>query len=229
MDLDEYTLSEAQRTLKRLGITHLWRDHAPEALSHSDSAPDSESTAPAVESNSRPATQPARTAPARSKGKRTPPGELTAPRPEKSGVQERLSPLLRSLFHGKQSPCRTLWTYDGLHEDLQQTVIAARLEMFRKIQTSVISHLGWPANDVVSWPLDIPGHLFLQGIIHFRPSIIVAFDPSPNLPSAPPESEGGIVLKACRVQILPSLADMAAGDKDLKNIAWTALKQLSPQ
>ena len=101
--------------------------------------------------------------------------------------------------------------------------------MFRKIQTSVISHLGWPANDVVSWPLDIPGHLFLQGIIHFRPSIIVAFDPAPNLPSAPPESEGGIILKACRVQILPSLTDMAAGDKDLKNIAWTALKQLSPQ
>ena len=229
MDLDEYALSEAQRTLKRLGITHLWRDHVPEAEFHSDPGPNSAAAAPPATANARPAPQATRPATARSSGKRTPPRETTGPRPETNGVQERLSPLLRSLFHGKQSPCRTLWTYDGLHEDLQQPVVAARLDMFRKIQTSVISHLGWPANDVATWPLDIPGHLFLQGIVHFRPSIIVAFGPVPEFPSASPESEGGIILKACRVEALPPLADMAAGDKNLKNLAWTALKQLSPQ
>ena len=108
-------------------------------------------------------------------------------------------------------------------------MVAPRLDMFRKIQTSVISHLGWPANDVASWPLDIPDHLFLQGIVHFKPAIIVVFGQVPDFPSTSPESEGGIILKACRVQALPPLADMAAGDQNLKNHAWTVLKQLSPQ
>jgi hypothetical protein len=140
-----------------------------------------------------------------------------------------MPPLLRSLFHGKHSPCRTLWTYAGLYTDLQQHAVSARLELFRKIQASVVSHLGWRANDVAAWPLDLPERQFIKGLVFFRPIHIIGFGKCFELPSPAEDSEAVLILKKCRIHVLPPLDAMAAGNKDMKNTAWSVLKEISLQ
>lgn len=154
MDLDEHALSEGQRTLKRLGITHIWR--SSDTAIPTSSVP-SEPTSPAVQPDDIP-------------------GCTAAPTP--------LPPVLRNLFHGKHSPVRTLWTYLGMHGDLLQADIPERLVFFRKIQQSVCSHLAWQHKDISSWPLDLDAHLWAQGLAQLRPHIIVCFGDASRLTGA---------------------------------------------
>jgi hypothetical protein len=161
LDLDEYALSEAQRTLKRLGITHLWREAAATEPACVPAAADA------------PAAAGPRTAKARPTA--TPSGSREEPLP----------PLLRILFHGKQPPVGTLWTYAGLFSDLQRAVVPARLDMFRKIQASARTHLGWAENDICSWPLDVAPAVFHQGLRLFGPRTIIIFGPTSCIPAAP--------------------------------------------
>lgn len=205
MDLDEYALTEAQRTLKRLGITHLWRLH--------ESAPQEPVPAVAVST----------TAAGAAETVRQPVAPRRAPQ-EPSRAEEPVPPLLRSLFHGKQSPVRTLWTYVGLFADMQQPTPPPRLDMFRKIQSSVHSHLGWPETDICAWPLDVSPALFAQGMRFFAPHIIICFGPAPPEFGAPNTGDTATLLGSSELRLLPNLEAMAAGDKQLKNDAWQILQ-----
>jgi len=229
LDLDEYALSEAQRTLKRLGLTHVWRESFSE--DSPGSVTENHSEAVAVQ---RHVSGPERSASGGTARDNPPRGRTARPanasrRPETAAAEEPMPPLLRSLFHGKHSPCRTLWTYAGLYADLQQHAVSARLDLFRKIQASVVSHLGWPANDVAAWPLDLPERQFIKGIVFFRPIHIIAFGTDFELPSPAEDSEAFLILKKCRIHVLPPLDAMATGNKDMKNAAWSALKEISLQ
>lgn len=191
MDLNEYALNEAQRTLKRLGITHLWRG-----------APTAEPVAPAAA---------ARPAP-----------------PSPSHREAPLPPLLKTLFHGKHPPVNTLWTYDGLYSDLQMATVPARLDMFRKIQASAIAHLAWAESDICSWPLDVSPAMFQQGMRFFAPRLVVAFGPAARFPDMAAAGGEGPVQPVPKVITLPSLEEMAAGNKQLKNEAWQTLQGVRP-
>lgn len=198
MDLNEHALTEAQRTLKRLGITHLWRTpvqerqplEAPAANNATSSNFSKNTTAPTAADTPIPA-------------------------------------LLRSLFHGKQSPVRTLWTYVGLKEDLEQHTMPERMVVFRKIQESVCLHLKWKENDICSWPLDVERQLFCKGVEHFKPQIIIIFEPCEE-GVRPKEEADEITIRqtGCAVHILPNLDEMATGNKSLKNEAWKILQTL---
>lgn len=197
MDLNEHALTEAQRTLKRLGITHLWR---PPVQERQPLEPSAESTVTASNSDQNVDT---------------------------SAVADTPVPaLLRSLFHGKQSPVRTLWTYAGLKEDLGQHATPERLAVFKKIQESVCLHLNWKEEDICSWPLDVDRQLFCKGISYFKPQLIIFFEPRTE--SARPDEADAMTIRqtGCVVHILPSLDEMAAGNKSLKNEAWKILQTL---
>jgi hypothetical protein len=155
LDLDEHALSEGQRNLKRLGITHVW---------HTDTATSSTVLAP-----SRPVHLEVH------------PDEQQVDITELSPATSPLPPVLRHLFHGKHCPVRTLWTYAGMHEDLLQADIPERLAFFRKIQDSVCTHLAWREEDISSWPLDQDPHLWAQGLAQLRPRIIVCFGDASRL------------------------------------------------
>lgn len=204
MDLNEHTLTEAQRTLKRLGITHLLcpkgKDQAESStLStplHADPKPEISSQSQSDQKPSTPASQP-------------------------------LPLLLKSLFHGKQSPVRTMWTYAGLHEDMQCPTNPPRLVVFKKIQESVCQHLKWQAKDICSWPLDMDAGTFRKGLEHFKPQLILLFQ---NLETAGDTSNvraNRLQEQAnCRVVMLPSLEEMARGNQQVKNEAWKILQTL---
>lgn len=191
MDLDEHGLSEGQRTLKRLGVTHLW---------------------------------PAET-PARSGSMRTEPSCISAPPAthRSSSDHPALPESLRALFHGKQCPVRTLWAYDGLYADLRADRLSARLDVFRKIQESVRTHLGWSEQDISSWPLDLEPHLIRLGMDRLQPQVIICFGEAGCL-----RSIAGSEPTSPRITLLPDLQTMARGDRDLKNEAWRVLRSLSP-
>jgi len=227
LDLDEYSLSEAQRSLKRLGITHIWNDFPAEGPAGSITEVEQIAASPAPPE---PAPRPSRQKPVdapRARLHQSAAEPLSSPGPAAGKrMAAPLSPLLRSLFHGKQSPVRTLWTYAGMHADMQEARLSPRLDMFRKIQASVVAHLGWSEADIGSWPLDVPPELFLAGLRFFRPAVIIGFGPSLQLPQYDAGSEGDALLNMCGMHTLPSLEDMAAGDKELKNLAWKALQQI---
>ncbi|HCU69384.1 MAG TPA: hypothetical protein DGF30_09215 [Desulfomicrobium sp.] len=208
MDLDEYALTETQRTLKRLGITHLWR--RPE-IPQQEPAP--QEPGPFVEETAQAVAEPARK-----------PVAQRFPDQGPSRVEEPVPPLLRSLFHGKQSPVRTLWTYVGLFADMQQPTPPPRLDMFRKIQASVRSHLGWPENDICAWPLDVSPGLLAQGLRFFAPRIIICFGPVSPVSGDPNSGNAAALFGSSELRLLPNLEDMAAGDKQLKNDAWQILQ-----
>lgn len=203
MDLDEYALSEAQRTLKRLGITHLWREAGT-----AEPSPPVEAAEPVKPATPKPVpTRPERATP--------------------SPAETALPPLLKTLFHGKQPPVSTLWTYAGLYSDMQQAGVPARLDMFRKIQASVRTHLGWAENDICAWPLDVPPAVFQQGLRFFRPKIVIVFGPQTGLPVAAAEDRASAQPEAA-VVTLPDIDEMAAGNKQLKNEAWQILQNVRP-
>ena len=237
MDLDEYALTESQRTLKRLGVTHVWRTAEPgppdsSAPAHEPSGP----VAAGLPRNGSAQEGPARAgltapaAPATPAPRRAQKPLQTRTQPSSTGGENRreaqLPPILRSLFHGKQSPVRTLWTYAGLYADMQHAVAPPRLDLFRKIQASVRSHLGWQDKDICSWPLDVTPEIFLHGIRSFSPAIVIGFGPDLALPVA--DGPDAALLKGCALYVLPSLDDMAGGDKQTKNEAWQILQSIRP-
>lgn len=203
MDLDEYALNEAQRALKRLGITHLWREAGT-----AEPSPPVEAAEPAQPATPKPApTRPERFSP--------------------SAAETALPPLLKTLFHGKQPPVSTLWTYAGLYSDMQQATVPARLDMFRKIQASVRTHLGWADNDICSWPLDVPPATFQQGLRFFRPRIVIVFGPQKGVAVAGAD-DGASAQPEAVVVALPYIDEMAAGNKQSKNEAWQILQNVRP-
>jgi len=138
-----------------------------------------------------------------------------------------MPPLLRALFHGKQLPVRTLWTYAGLNADLNQALIPERLAVFRKIQESACVHLHWSEKDICSWPLDIELNLYHQGLQRFCPKIVICFGENHALLTTAERSEDGrFCLGNCSIYMLPSLDEMALGNKDLKNEAWKILRSI---
>ena len=204
MDLNEHALSEAQRTLKRLGITHVLRTGSNDQT---------------------------RTAPPLSLEQATPRAQSSAqdiPRPQKAADTESPLPLLlRSLFHGKQIPSRTLWTYAGLYRDLQETDNPPRLEVFKRIQDSVCLHLKWSTATLCSWPLDIDPQLFKKGIERFQPQTVILFGGHENGHDRDLKENLAILEKAGPlIAILPNLEEMAQGNQQLKNEAWRILQTL---
>jgi hypothetical protein len=135
--------------------------------------------------------------------------------------------VLRSLFHGKQIPASTLWTYAGLYRDLQETDNPPRLNVFKKIQDSVCLHLKWNAAALCSWPLDIDPTSFAKGIAHFRPQTVILFSGHESDPDSR-ITENLISLERAgkRIVVLPSLVEMAEGNQQLKNEAWKILQSL---
>ena len=197
MDLNEHALTEAQRTLKRLGITHLWRSPALERR-HLEAPAESTVT----------------------------PSNSIQNTPRSAAMDTPVPALLRSLFHGKQSPVRTLWTYAGLNEDLAQHAMPERLVVFRKIQESVCLHLNWKEEDICSWPLDVNPQLFRKGLEYFQPRIIIYFELSAAGTRPEEADETTIRQTGCAVHLLPNLDEMATGNKTLKNEAWKILQTL---
>lgn len=192
LDLAEYALSETDRTLKRLGITHRWRECT---------------TTPAVEprATDAPANQPS-----------SPGTDQTPPPPA----------WLRFLFHGKQPPVKTLWTYQGLGQDLASVTTPPRLELFRKIQAAACAQGGWAERDICVWPIEASE--CVAGLEFFQPRLILVFGalPAEAMPTTPP---GNILLHGIPLHELPGLDEMLAGDKTAKNAAWEFLKTLAPR
>lgn len=202
MDLNEHGLTESERFLKRLGVTHVLLPPRPSTAPQSGPAPGDGTGA-----------QPA------------PPDRSHSPAPA-TGSQP-LPALLRALFHGKHGPLRTMWTYCGLHQDMQCPDIPPRLVVFRKIQETVCSHLKWSPGDISSWPMDIEAELFRAGLEHFRPRTALVFQERGEAESG---RIGGCVaaLKqaGCHVVMLPCLDEMARGNQQLKNEAWKILQTI---
>lgn len=202
MDLNEHTLNEAQRTLKRLGITHFLR--SPLATKNHILAPSLH-------------TESSQQAGFHDHGSSGPPASLTA--------NETLPPVLRSLFHGKHAPMRTMWTYAGLYEDMKRTETPARLAVFKKIQESVCLHLKWTASDISAWPLDVNPQIFDQGIAYYRPRTVIFFrDNAPETGTTAEPVHPLLMHAGCRVFTLPNLEEMAQGNQQLKNEAWKILQ-----
>ena len=204
MDLNEHTLSETQRTLKRLGVAHVLRSGAIAATPQDQQPSSSPATA---------MTQ----APGPRSGKEQNPAHPETPLPH----------LLRSLFHGKQIPARTLWTYAGLYRDLQETDNPPRLSVFKKIQESVCLHLKWNPAALCSWPLDIDPGSFIKGVEHLRPQTIILFsgydqDPDPGIK----DNLARLEQAGQRIVVLPNLQLMAQGNQQLKNEAWKILQTI---
>jgi hypothetical protein len=202
LDLNEHALNESQRTLKRLGITHVLLP--PQDASERILVPS-------------PQIQVARHSESSAK--------IRTEQPTSSAGRQNVPPLLRSLFHGKHAPIRTLWTYAGLYEDMQQAETPARLGVFKKIQESVCLHLKWSGNDIGSWPLDADPLIFRQGFEYLRPRTVIVFqDNAPKTGSMDAENKALLEQAACQVLILPNLEEMAQGNQQLKNEAWKILQ-----
>lgn len=202
MDLNEHGLTESERTLKRLGVTHILV--APHPFI---------SDAPLPAPGTEPSTQ-----------------VLPPARPDTSGpakVSPPLPGLLRALFHGKHGPLRTMWTYHGLHEDMQSAEIPPRLAVFRKIQETVCSHLKWSPEEICSWPMDIEDELFRKGLKHFRPRTVLLFqDRGDGEPARIQSRVAALDQAGCLIVKLPCLDEMARGNQQLKNEAWKILQTI---
>jgi len=205
LDLNEHTLTEAQRTLKRLGITHFLRPHIV-----------------AQEEKLQPSSTLSQAAPK----PKTPIQNQLAQKPA-AQENEPLPLLLRSLFHGKQSPVRTMWSYAGLYQDLQEATNPPRLVVFKKIQESVCQHLHWQIKDICSWPLDLDVDTFRRGLELFNPRMILLFQ-TRETGDEQPNSQGNRLLEQanCRIVTLPSLEEMARGNQHVKNEAWKILQTI---
>ena len=194
LDLDEHDLSEAQRTLKRLGITHVWRPaSSPQPLRQDAStasvvfADEPDSTSPSTTQQDKP---------------------LAIP------------PLLRALFHGKQSPVASLWTYHGMYEDMLQAQPPERLTIFRKIQETARTHLNWREQDICSWPLDVAPEVFKAGLDAFAPKLVLCLGNA--------EEQAALSnFEPARIRHLPALDEMAKGNRDAKNEAWRMLRSIT--
>jgi hypothetical protein len=204
LDLNEHTLTEAQRTLKRLGITHILRPPV------------------AVQEEILPASAVPQAAP-----QSAPPLQNQSAQKAPAQANEPLPLLLRSLFHGKQSPVRTMWSYAGLYQDLQEATNPPRLVVFKKIQESVCQHLHWQIKDICSWPLDLDVDTFRRGFELFNPRMVLLFQTS-ETGDEQPNSQGNRLLKQanCRIVTLPSLEEMARGNQHVKNEAWKILQTI---
>jgi hypothetical protein len=204
LDLNEHTLTEAQRTLKRLGVTHVLRPRI-DAAEETPPAPAPLMTAPKPEAPSQ---------------------NPTVQKPS-SPASEPLPIVLRSLFHGKQSPVRSMWTYLGLYEDMQKATNPPRLVVFKKIQESVCQHLKWQAGDISSWPLDLDSGTFRKGLDHFRPQLILLFLDRETADETVHSRIKNLLGQAdCPVVTLPSLEEMAQGNQQIKNEAWKILQSI---
>lgn len=205
MDLNEHTLTEAQRTLKRLGITHLLRtpDAAQEEIQPISAAPQA---APQPE----------------------PPLQNQSAQKPAALASEPLPLLLRSLFHGKQSPVRTMWCYAGLYQDLQEATNPARLVVFKKIQESVCQHLHWQIKDICSWPTDLDFNTFRKGLEVFNPGTIILFQTGKTGYEQSSSHNDHLLKQTSRhIVTLPSLDEMARGNQQVKNEAWKILQTVS--
>ena len=204
MDLNEHTLTEAQRTLKRLGVTHVLLPGVQVPLQTSPPGPLDGSKPRNVAD--------------------VPPLETLGQQPQPAAP---LPLLLRSLFHGKHTPVRTLWTYVGLHLDLQEPDSPPRLTVFKKIQESVCLHLKWNLEKLCSWPLDLDPVSFRKGIDHFSPHTIIVFGSQESQVEMEYKNNLLIMERAgFRMVTLPDLDKMAIGDQQLKNEAWRILQTL---
>jgi hypothetical protein len=202
LDLNEHALSESQRTLKRLGITHVLlppqvaSDRILAQSPHIQIAPRPEASA-----------------------------TIQAEPPTPSAERQNVPPLLRSLFHGKHAPVRTLWTYAGLYEDMQRAETPPRLGVFKKIQESVCLHLKWSASDICAWPLDVDPLIFRNGLAFFRPKTLIFFqDSTPKTGNMDEKAKALLDQAECHVVTLPNLEEMAQGNQQLKNEAWKILQ-----
>lgn len=194
LDLDEHDLTEAERSLKRLGITHVWRTASPPQSPQ----PDATQASTLLVDKPSPAT-------------------ADQPQADRPLV---IPPLLRALFHGKQSPVVTLWTYHGLHADMRQTMAPERLSIFRKIQETACTHLNWREQDICSWPLDVEPEVFKAGLNTFRPKMVICLGKGDGQPALSPLEVGAI-------RHLPDLDEMAQGNRDAKNEAWRILRAIT--
>ena len=194
LDLDEHDLTEAERSLKRLGLTHVWRTDSP-----LQSPQTAASQAPTL--------------------------LVDKPSPAAADQTQSDRPLvipavLRVLFHGKQSPVASLWTYHGLLEDMRQTQAPERLSIFRKIQETACTHLNWREQDICSWPLDVEPEVFKAGLDTFKPKLVICLGNG--------DSQTAIsALEGDTIRYLPDLDEMAQGNRDAKNEAWHILRAIT--
>ena len=120
-----------------------------------------------------------------------------------------------------------MWTYSGLHEDMQCATNPPRLVVFKKIQESVCQHLKWQAKDICSWPLDMDAGTFRKGLEYFKPQLILLFQDRETDGETSDMRANRLQEQAnCRVVILPSLEEMARGNQQVKNEAWKILQAL---
>lgn len=195
MDLFEHTLTERERGLKRLGISHLWRAEPAISLS--------------------PQTDPISITP-----------DLDA---QETVSISQLPEHIQLLFHGKQPPVRTLWTYEGLDTDITNTEQASRMKMMARIQESARTNLRWSTNDMCIWPLDAELVLFRVGVMHLQPTTILCFGKSDALSqSSTATATGSHPIDECDIVFLPDLGEMDLGNQQLKNIAWKIIQSLTP-
>jgi hypothetical protein len=130
---------------------------------------------------------------------------------------EKLPTILRALFHGKQSPLHTLWTYAELWEDLQR-ITPPRLEFIRRIQGACAQHLGWDLQRMALWPCHDPD-LWRAGLARLAPKHILVFGEAATTIGTAPAS-----CSAKAITFLPDLDSMLAGKN--KAEAWEILRNI---
>lgn len=194
LDLAEHALSENNRILKRLGVTHLWRvDPGDDGIATPPPSAKIETRAETVHDS--------------------PPVAPPAPA---------LPPVLRALFHGKQAPITTLWTYAELYADLQALNAPVRLELFRKIQDAARAQGGWTDSEICVWPATGRERILETGLEIFQPRLILVFGAATGLGG--PAALDTLASRSITVKVLPSLDAMIAGDHAAKSNAWDFLK-----
>lgn len=219
MDLVEHGLTEAQRRLKRLGITHVLRKNPPEPIRGATTRPDRKPCAPAAK-----------------------PRETAAPDTATISKNNRISNdctknctsfprLYTALFHGKHLPVHAVWTYPELSRDLQAVHVPERLAMLRTILGVSCSRLAWPEQRHILWPCLPDLETFRRGLERLQPNIVFFFGERTGFgpPPTPQNALAPFLYGRVMIQPLPSLDTMCANDQNSKNLAWKILCALRPE
>lgn len=199
MDLHEYWLSEEARRLKRLGVTHLWKEAdalVTKQLSASTSPPQIQNPADPL---------PEQVVSAKDHDAPEPLSELPA------------------RFHGKHDVVTTLWLYPELEQDENSNDPAGRLTVLEAIKDSVCKHLGWPTHHICFCPI-YESPTILQAVLkHVTPSHLLCFGDMAHIQLTATLKSTPLETAVIR---LPALDLMASGDQQTKNRAWQILRNL---
>lgn len=136
--------------------------------------------------------------------------------------------VLRALFHGKQCPVQTLWTYVELWDDLHAPR-PPRLDLIKKIQSACAERLGWDTTRMALWPCHCPEpHIWEQGLALWRPQCLLIFGQEALRQILPKHqaSPEPFPWEDMLIAPLPDLSTMLVGNAQAKAQTWQVLQRI---